>query len=424
MQLWRRPDLASQVHRLDLCWSDCDQNHIDRHDKDNKTTQFIEDALNEIFTPEEKERQEVWEEHLNGEGLCAEAWLGLLLVRLTHLQLIELGHEHSDLMSDILLKAANRQQPFHQGRPFPLLQDVRACVAWGASWIDSGFLLPFFYLPAVRRIYGTAIGEIRDDENMRVANHQPSGPVQDITVEEGYWCRGMLDWLAVCTNLQHVSITVEIQADEYELDEKDQFDASQFRVALLPFTRTLKTLCIQYGDAYKDQVVDEKSDDESSFGSFKDFIVLENLTVRHDHLMGLSDDSCQDWDMKPLAETLPHSLVSLKITAIMIDHHLELLSELSKFLRHVHTFSKLERLVLCILSEDEEEIGNLFDVLRVEFQVADVSLMVNDRIISYTICLMAKTRGMATDVIRRVVSRSGHSTCIYYPLCEVLETRY
>ncbi|KAJ5805610.1 uncharacterized protein N7503_003212 [Penicillium pulvis] len=351
-------------------------NHIDRHDKDDKAAHFIEDALNEIFTPEEEETKEVWEEHLNGEGLCPEAWLGLLLVRLTHLQTIEFGHEHSDLMSDILLKAANRQQPFHQGTPFPLLQDVRACVGWGASWIDSGFLMPFFYFPTVRRIYGTAIGETKDDENTCLANHQPSCPVQEITVEEGYWCRGMLDWLAVCTNLQHISITVEIQADEYELDEKDQFDAPQFRVALLPFTKTLKTLCIEYGDNYRDQVVDEKDVHESSFGSFKDFTVLENLTVRHDHLMGLSDDSSHDWDMKPLAESLPHSLVSLKIIDIVVDCHLELLSELSQLLRHVHTFPKLERLVLCILSEDEEEISDVFDILRVECQGAGVSLMI------------------------------------------------
>ncbi|KAJ5552345.1 hypothetical protein N7494_001723 [Penicillium frequentans] len=379
MRLWRRPDLASQVRRLYLCWSDCDQNHIDRHDKDNKAASFIEEALNEIFTPEEEETREVWEEHLNGEGLCAEAWLGLLLVRLTHLQEIEFGHERSDLMSDILIKAANRQQPFHQGTPFPLLQDVRACVAWGASWIDSGFLLPFFYFPAVRRIYGTGIRETKDDENMCLANHQPLCPVQEITVEEGYWSRGMLDWLAVCTNLQHVSITVDLQADEYELDEEDQFDASQFWEALLPFTGTLKTLCIQYEYGYKALVVDEKSVEESPFGSFKDFTVLETLTVRHDHLMGPSDDSddsSQDWDMKPLAETLPHSLVSLRITDITVDRHLELLSELSKLLRHVHTFSKLERLVLYIQSEDEEEIGDVFDVLRAEYQVTNVSLTI------------------------------------------------
>ncbi|KAJ5903197.1 hypothetical protein N7504_005580 [Penicillium tannophilum] len=358
---------------------------------DNKAAHFIEDALNEIFTPEEEERREVWEEHLNGEGLCAEAWLGLLLVRLTHLQTIEFGHEHTDLMSDILVKAANRQQPFHQGSPFPLLQDVRACVAWGASWIDSGFLKPLFYLPAVRRIYGTGISETKDDEKMCLANHQPSCPVQEITVEEGYWSRGMLDWLAVCTDLQHVSITVELQADEYELDEKDQFDASQFWQALLPFTGTLQTLCIQYGYGYQNLVVDEKDVEESRFGSFKDFTVLETLTVRHDHLMGLSDDSddsdnsdnsdnsddsSQQRDMKPLTETLPHSLVSLKITDIMTDSHLELLSELSKLLRHVHTFSKLERLVLCIPSEDEEEIGDVFNVLRITCQDNGVSLVI------------------------------------------------
>lgn len=374
MRMWRQPELARQVHRLDLCWSQCDQH--DPLEMNDEMQSFIKHALEDIFTTEEQEQKELWTEHLHGEeGICGEAWLGLFLVRLTNLRILEFQHEHSDLVSEILLKAAKRQQPFHHEPPFPHLKEVRACVAWGASWIDSGFVEPFFYFPQVRKIYGTAIGE-KKDEDMDLKSYQDVCPVQDITVEEGYWCRGMLDWLAVCTHLEHISIRVEIQADEYDLDEEKQFDASKFRLALLPFTTTLKTLRIGYGDAYKDQVVAEKDVVENPFGSFKDFNVLETLKVRHDHLMKSPDNSILNWDMKPLTEILPHCLVNLEITDIMFDYHLELSSQLLKLLRAVNFSVNLRKLKLGICLADGEELGDVFDDLKLECQVANVCLKI------------------------------------------------
>ncbi|KAJ5762017.1 uncharacterized protein N7511_005399 [Penicillium nucicola] len=376
MRIWRQPELAKQVHRLDLCWSQCDQH--DPLELNDEMQAFVEQALEEIFTAEEQESKELWEEHLHGEeGLCGEAWLGLLLVRLTNLRILEFQHEHTELISDILLKAAKHQQPFHKEPLFPHLQEVRACVAWGASWIDSEFLKPFFSFSGVRRIYGTAIGEQKNknEGGMDLPRHRDLCPVRDITVEEGYWCRGMLDWLAVCTHLEHISITVEIQADEYDLAEEEQFDASKFRLALLPFTTTLQTLRIRYGDAYTSQVIDEKDVAETPFESLKDFTVLETLTVRHDHLVESPDDSVRDWESKPLTEILPHSLVELEITDVIVDHCPELSSGLLKLLRVGDHSMNLQILTLGICREDEEEeLGDVFDALKLECEVANVRL--------------------------------------------------
>jgi hypothetical protein len=373
MRIWRQPKLARQVHRLDLCWTQCDQN--DPVEMDNEMGSFIEGALDEIFPEEEREQRELWKEHLYGEGLCAEAWLGLLLVRLNNLQIIEFGHEHSDLISDILLKAAKRQQPFHRGVPFPHLEEVRACVNWGASWIDSDFLTPFFYFPAVRRIYGTAIGEKKDDDSLDLNIHQSSCPVRDITVEEGYWCRGMLDWLALCTGLEQISICVEIQADEYEIDDEEAFNAADFHAAILPFVTTLKALRICYGDVYRDRL-GEMEAVETPFGSFKAFTVLEQLTVRHDHLMRLPCDHNNHSDVESLSESLPHSLVSLEVIDVMIDHHLPLRSELSKLVLQRRDFVHLQQITLCIQSEDEEGLNGMFDSLKLECQAAGITLKI------------------------------------------------
>jgi hypothetical protein len=375
MRMWREPELARKVYRLDLCWSQCGQH--DPMEMNDRVEGFVQHALEEIFTAEEHEQKEWWKEHLYGDGeLCAEAWLGLLLVRLTNLQILEFQHEHTELISDILLKAAKRQQPFHQEVPFPRLQEVRACVAWGASWIESGFLKPFFYFPGVRKIYGTAIGETKDEGDLGLEQYQTTCPVRDITVEEGYWCRGMLDWLAVCTRLEHISIQVEIQADEYDLNEEEAFDASIFRLALLPFTESLKTLRIRYGDAYQVQVVDEKDAVEAPFGSFKDFTVLGSLTVRHDYLMKSPDDSISDWDMEPLTEILPQSLVELEITDVMVDHHVELLSGLSNFLRDTDLSKNLRNLRLGVFPGDKETLGDAIRGLELECQVAKVCLKI------------------------------------------------
>lgn len=374
MRIWRQPKLARQVHRLDLCWTQCDQN--DPLEVDNEIGSFIEGALDEIFPAAEHEQRELWREHLYGEeGLCAEAWLGVLLVRLTNLQIIEFEHEHSDLISDILLKAVKRQQPFHRGSPFPRLEEVRACVAWGASWIDSDFLTPFFYFPAVRRIYGTAIGEKKHNDSLDLNIHQSSCPIRVITIEEGYWCRGMLDWLALCTGLEQISIGVQLQADEYEIDDEEVFNAANFHVAILPFVTTLKALRICYGDSYKDQL-EEMEAVETPFGSFKAFTVLEQLTVRHDHLMRLPCDHNNHSDLESLSETLPHSLVSLEVTDVMIDYHLQLQSELSKLVLRRRFFADLQRIALCIRSEDGEGLNGMFDSLKLECQAAGITLKI------------------------------------------------
>ncbi|KAJ5973208.1 hypothetical protein N7481_010418 [Penicillium waksmanii] len=378
MRLWRRPDLASQVRRLEMCWSDCsdcDQDSADKLSEDPEVVRFIEEALNEIFTPEEEDTRSIWEQHLDTEFLCAEAWLGLLLVRANQLQTIEFGHEHSELMSNILHKAANRQYPFHRAPPFPYLEEVQACVAWGAAWIDSGFLTPFFYFPAIRTIYGSAIGERRDDENMTLDKSYISSPVREIIVDEAYWCRGMLDWLMVCTKLEHVSINIEVQADEYEISDHEKFDASLFRTMLLPSAKTLKTLRVCYGEWYRDKLEEHDADD-APFGTFRDFVVMEDISVRHSHLIGrISPDSTDHWDTKPLVDILPFTLQRFEIIDLMESHQLQLLSQLSELVRR-GCCQNLERVEFHLDLEDSDAPIDALNSLKLECDARGIDLEV------------------------------------------------
>lgn len=361
MRVWRDPTLARQIHRLDLCWSDCEGDELtldedpDR-DRDLETA-FTAAALDEIFSPEEQAKRELWEEHLHGDSLCAEAWSALLLVRLRHLRVLEFGHEgRSELMSDLLSKAARRERPFHAGpHPFAALRDVRACVCWTGSWIASDFLMPFFYFPAVRTMTGIAVREVDDGDDLTDLRRSSPCPVREISFDTVYDCRGLRAWLAACTHLTHLSFALDLSRSQLSVPEDRRFSIPRLRAALLPFTSTLKTLQVRYKSGYKSFVVDPSAGFEDSFGSFREFVALENLSVRHDHLINLAD-LARHRPPAPLAEMLPASLVSLDITDVVAGLHRELLADLDQFLRQRHTFPRFGRLMLGTREKDHEQV--------------------------------------------------------------------
>lgn len=130
MRLWRQPELASRVRRLEIDWMECgpysiDKLKVDKLKEDTDVVLFIQEALDEIFTLEEKKMRSEWEKHFNLNDLCIEVWLGLLFVWTNNLRTIEFTHYVSELMLDILHKVANRQRPFYKAISFPHLQEVR-----------------------------------------------------------------------------------------------------------------------------------------------------------------------------------------------------------------------------------------------------------------------------------------------------------
>ncbi|KAI9926557.1 hypothetical protein MW887_004325 [Aspergillus wentii] len=331
---------------------------------------LVEQMLEELF--ETKNEQCQWRMHLR--NLCEEAWLAVLLTRLSRLESIAFDHDGpADLMSTILDKAGLRQRPFHQAVPFPRLQTValdcnHTCTS-GDAGTYSDFSPGLFHLPSVRRIQGERL--IECTENMEDARQSdldgvknPDCPVREIVLSQAPNCYGMRDWIAACSKLERFE--VGIGAMRYGSNDYT-FNASRFRECLLPSKETLKTLCIGFDldyhnhryhrDDSPDVYISEITDD-LPFGSFKAFHVLEHLSMRHPNLVKLPESSshfqenAHNQEPPSIIDQLPQSLKSLEITEIGWEFVPVLISGLGELIKfRGELMPRLERIGLFFLDE-------------------------------------------------------------------------
>ncbi|RAK99154.1 uncharacterized protein BO80DRAFT_466345 [Aspergillus ibericus CBS 121593] len=383
MHLWRHPELASLVHKLDLYWfpdGSSDMKAEDYEDDEQSRAEFIDHALQEIYTPEEEDTKFKWSVWLRNFG--SEAWFGVLLVRLTHLESIEFGHERSILMPDILLKAANRQQPFHETPPFPSLREVIFKCEEFSEGVDENFVTPFFYFPSVRSIRGHSIwANTEDDQRLTDPADviQSTYSVREITVKEIWYCGGMLDWLAACRELEHLSLQTSTHPDDIDLVVP--FNAMVLYQALLPFKQTLKSLSMIYEEVYNYLLVKgygwTLEQDNIPFGSFRDFSVLEDLTIRHAHLMQIFPASTIVQANKiHVDDMLPSSLRKLTILDIVEDFSSQLVSELQSLVRNRNSHPHLVTLELGKEGIHERNAidKKLYRILKAECEEAGIYL--------------------------------------------------
>ncbi|RAH71910.1 uncharacterized protein BO66DRAFT_400001 [Aspergillus aculeatinus CBS 121060] len=371
IRLWHDAELAKRVHRLDIHWQGCGSSDLSKFEDESKIVAFINSALDEIFgsnAPLYRTRDK-WEHHL--QARCQEAWAGILLVRLSHLRRLFVKYDNSDLIVDILRKAAQRQQPFDRTLPFPYLTEVTASAHSRLHWIESDLLTSFFYFPAVRRVNVFAVAETAAPESL-VVKHD-SLPVRVLVVSNAVYCRGMLDWLAASARLEQVTLKIAVHPtdDYWDMPSNERFHASRFRQALLPCAKTLRSLRLEGACSYK--VVwyneDRDEDEEAAFGSFKEFANLQTLIVRYHFL--LAPPSADD--KMPLLAILPASLESLGITDIESEDYLNLVAELLRLVRHgPDLFPRLNEVHLFVIDMCEGPL----DALRTGFDLAGIGLTV------------------------------------------------
>ncbi|KAE8353013.1 hypothetical protein BDV28DRAFT_134088 [Aspergillus coremiiformis] len=304
------------------------------------------------------------------------------------------------MMSDILCRAARRQRPFHQTPPYPYLREVLVDVQWGDGSIDSDFLTPLFYFPAVRKIHGGRICESYPDHpnNMILDISHSSRPVREFTVEPVYVCRGMLDWLAASTELEHIGLVLSVHPhdDPSQLSDDEMFEAPEFRHALVPFTRTLKTLRLEtFYDLDDDWSI--IADDAGPLGSLKEFAVLENLRIRYLLLIQPSTLNSIHGMKRPLVDILPSSLKILEVVEIKKDHFADLLLEFSQLVQYRAFFPQLERVTLYV--ERSFQIEDLQDSLRHEYKATGIEFEVKEML-----CLSGITSSVASSVASGVAS--------------------
>ena len=348
---------------------------------DHETTVFVEKALDKLFSPDELPERQSLRTDLHGKrGMCAEAWLCLLLPVLPNLEIFGFSPDGVEVIDNFLWRAARRQKPFDLDPPFPRLELVQTD-SWGMSWVYTEVLTPVFHFPAVRRIHGRVIGDMAPYDGFRTHLRLSSCPVREIIVNKGYWTGGMLEWLSMCTSLERISIWADLSPDMPDGDNDERggraFDAARFHRAILPFSRTLKDLHIGYGDLYsKPSLFD---DEETQFGSFKRFAFLEKLKVRHENLMKLPSDrtnhAANHADARSLSESLPPSLVNLEITDMEVAHHDQLQSELLEMVSLRSEFPHLRHIALSTRSK-KEDLSGLFDRLELKCKETGIKLKI------------------------------------------------
>ncbi|RAH75933.1 hypothetical protein BO86DRAFT_460235 [Aspergillus japonicus CBS 114.51] len=360
--LWEDPLIASQ-----------DESSGDEFDPlEDNVVHFMDRALATIFaSPEERGLQRRFRKHLH--GMCDEAWAALLLIPLANLHTIEFTHEcSSHLVSPILLKAAQHQPPFHNpGRlPFPHLHEVRANCAWGDSYIYESLLTPFFYFPAVRRISGSFIREDGGIMNLPLPIHRTACSVKEIAIQKVYSSDTILRWLEASSDLEHVAFQLSVHRDDGWTD----FDASEFRKALLLSRQTLKTLRLEVDEYFDKAVTNYQDDNEEPFGAFTDFTILQDLVIRHAHLTGQPSATAVQDIPQFLVKMLPVCLKRLTVKDIMVDDLSDLLVMLLGLVQHRDLFCQLEQITLCPGWLDDD----LIRPLRVASEAVGISLSVLD----------------------------------------------
>ncbi|KAJ5618451.1 hypothetical protein N7528_007094 [Penicillium herquei] len=371
--LLKRRDLARQVSVAKIGWSTtCREDREvydldDQYDSDNdfdyetkdtwtgNTHIIVDDALSEWYLDENfelddpEDLKDEWQTHLMVG--CRAAWISLMITQFTRLQRLELCYQGEfDFMYRMLARAALRQFPFYDETPFPLLQEVKLSCCFEDDRNDARHVRPFFLLPAVRVIELDGILEKVDNplpsdwqsvlDFSRTDN--PVSQVRTIKISRAYNCMDMRELIEICDKLEHFELEAELLEDP-GISEFYNFDAASFRETLLLAKDTLRTIRFSFGKkllhdrpgVFSPRDFEFNGSDNTMFGSFKEFHVLENLSIRYRNLSS-----------RTFANLLPSSLQTLEIIDIKSKSFSRIMWNLAHLVESRETFPNLNRIVL------------------------------------------------------------------------------
>ncbi|KAJ5703004.1 hypothetical protein N7488_010552 [Penicillium malachiteum] len=358
LHLFQRPDLARRVSVARMTWlTTCDEEHCDHddHDIDHVTDsafEFVRTTLDNFYLDDEDpdEWRAQWEDHLSVG--CRAAWISLIITQLTRLERLELCY-YGDFgfMYQMITRAVKRQRPFHSRTPFPLLQEIKLSCLLDDQWIDAHDARPLFYLPAVRVIEADGVLEEKIEHPLPSdvqsvldfsGTDKPVSQVRTIKITRAYNCIDMRELIEACDILEHFELEAELLEDSHA-SEFYHFDAPSFRDSLLLAKDTLKTIRFTFGKkllhdhpgVFSPRDFDFNGRDNTMFGSFKEFHVLENLSIRYRNLSS-----------RTFANLLPSSLKTLEIIDIKSKSFSRIMWNLAHLVESRETFPNLNRIVL------------------------------------------------------------------------------
>ncbi|PWY95137.1 hypothetical protein BO94DRAFT_581477 [Aspergillus sclerotioniger CBS 115572] len=340
----------------------------------------IHDMVTEICDTDQD--KDWWSLHL--QNSCGWAWLAVLLTRLTHLQSLSISHIKEGFLLDVLVKAAKRQHPFDKSTPFPFFRDVELTCPLENEMIWSDHAMPFFYLPAVRKVNALKVYEGSPGSYTKpdFADHRRSEcPVTEINLIHTIACDDINDWIAACSKLEHFHLEFGMINSIKHTEGYNPLTAQAFRRSLLSAKYTPKSLRLEFRVSYKTYSKHhaEQSKMNLPFGSFKEFHVLENLFMRHANLIrspntGPMKEYSPDHEL--LIQILPRSLKSLEIVDIMDNTFPALVWDLVKLVTRREDMPQLRSIVLHVNDGDSAINKGLIGVIECACQSTEVCLTI------------------------------------------------
>ncbi|PYI12375.1 hypothetical protein BO78DRAFT_434779 [Aspergillus sclerotiicarbonarius CBS 121057] len=371
--LWRRPDLTRSVRHFEIERSvSCayvENNYNSDSEEENGGNILIKKIVDEICDTDLEKKW--WSSHL--QSSCEGAWLAVLLTRLTHLERLSISNIKPGFLLDVLVKAAKRQRPFGNN-PFPFLRDVELTCPQENETIWSAYAMPFFYLPAVRKISALKVYEgfpTSYTEPDFASYKRSECQVTEINLFHTIACYRMNEWIAACSKLESFHLEFGVINSIKHTNGYNALKASSFRESLLPAKHTLTTLHLEFDVSYKSHSrhLTNQSKDNLPFGSFKEFYVLEHLFMRHANLVRLPNAAPVERhspNHEPLIEILPKSLKSLAITEIMDEFFPALISDLVELVIRREDMPHLGSIVLHVDNEGGAANKSLIEVVKLQ----------------------------------------------------------
>ncbi|KAJ5414398.1 hypothetical protein N7509_001025 [Penicillium cosmopolitanum] len=223
----RNPELAGYVQSLALaCWETYDwDTHRDwdiprDRQKTTERPNFDGDLIRKLVdgaTEYPKEEKSKWLQDL--EGYYDDAWLALLIPRLTGLRKISLEWPYGSYHVDKMLEKA----AMNGGTCLPHLEKVNICWWDTENAVRSYQMHPFFKFPSVRKVSGWKVAENakeeeEEEEELEYFDRDPTeilkgssllpqcSNVTDIDLSESNAGEGMQQWIQACKALKSFRI--------------------------------------------------------------------------------------------------------------------------------------------------------------------------------------------------------------------------
>lgn len=356
----RNPELAGYVQSLALaCWETYDwDTHRDwdiprDRQKTTERPNFDGDLIRKLVdgaTEYPKEEKSKWLQDL--EGYYDDAWLALLIPRLTGLRKISLEWPYGSYHVDKMLEKA----AMNGGTCLPHLEKVNICWWDTENAVRSYQMHPFFKFPSVRKVSGWKVAENakeeEEEEELEYFDRDPTeilkgssllpqcSNVTDIDLSESNAGEGMQQWIQACKALKSFRIIHGGPVFSY-----DNAQPRKLYNSLSLHKSTLEAIWFEHNDQGGDG-----ENDSDWMGSFVDFSALKFIRLYLPNLVGFNE---QDSPARKISDVIPSSLETL-VLDIAWGGFFDVLDDLAEIATS-RKFSKIATFYIegCNISEPE-----------------------------------------------------------------------